>query len=104
MGLKGGVVMEVSRFKINREVGYREIETRIAEAIQSAEKNFGKAKVRLYTEYFLSGNWVVIDISSRVGEHVATKFTESLIEDFGEESFTVERIRNESNQKIKESL
>lgn len=93
--------MEVCRFKIKHTVRKTEIETRISESIRLAEKAFGKAKVRLYAAYFLSGHWAVVDISSKVGEYVATKFAEILINDYGEESFSVERILNENYPRIK---
>jgi hypothetical protein len=42
--------------------------------------------------------------SSPVGEHIAEVFTGLLIKDYGEQSFTVERVRNESGSGTKGNL
>ena len=91
--------MNVCRFKINGKASKAEIEEKIAFAIVSAECTFGKAKVRLNAAYLAGNNKVVIDATSPVGEHIAEVFTGLLIRDFGERSFTVERVRDESNKR-----
>ncbi len=96
--------MNVCRFKINAKVSKADIEEKITFAIVSAECTFGKAKVRLNAAYLAADNKVVIDVTSLVGEHIAEIFTGLLIKDFGERSFTVERVRDESHQGIKANL
>jgi len=87
--------MQVCRFKFNKSLSREQIEEKIAFAVVSAECTFGQAKVRIHASYLAADNKVVIDVSSPVGEHIAEVFTGLLIKDYGEQSFTVERVRNE---------
>ena len=96
--------MQVCRFKFSENVIREQVEEKIAFAVISAECTFGQAKVRLNAAYLALDNKVVIDVSSPVGEHIAEVFTGLLIKDYGEQSFTVERVRNEGNQGIKGSI
>jgi len=96
--------MQVCRFKLNKNVSREQIEEKIAFAVISAECTFGQAKVRLHAAYLAADNKVVIDVSSPVGEHIAEVFTGLLIKEYGEHSFTVERVRHESSPGIKENL
>jgi len=82
----------VYKFIFKKEVTRKFIEEQVAFAILSAECTFGQAKVRLSAAYLAADNKVVIDVSSKVGEHIAEVFTGLMIKFFGEQGFTVERI------------
>ena len=86
--------MQVCRFKFHKDIDKETIEEKIALAFITAECTFGPAKVRLNAAYLIAGNKAIIDVSSPVGEHIAEVFTELMIRQFGEESFVVERIRD----------
>jgi len=96
--------MQVCRFKFNKSLSREQIEEKIAFAVVAAECTFGQAKVRLNAAYLAADNKVVIDVSSPVGEHIAEVFTGLLIKDYGEQSFTVERVRNEGSSGTKGNL
>jgi hypothetical protein len=96
--------MQVCRFKFNREVDREVIEWHIAQSILASEGVFGQAKVRLNAAYLAADNKVVIDVSSPVGENIAEVFTWRMTKEFGEESFSVERIRHEGQSGIKANL
>lgn len=96
--------MQVLRFEIQKKINKEQIEEHISFAVISAECSFGQAKVRLNAAYLASDNKVVIDVSSPVGEHMAEVFTGLLIKHYGEQSFTVERVRHESHSGSKENL
>ena len=96
--------MQVCRFKLNKHLSREQIEEHIAFAVVSAECTFGQAKVRLHASYLASDNKIVIDVTSPVGEHIAEIFTGLLIKNYGEQSFTVERVRHESQSGFKETL
>ncbi len=89
--------MQVCRFKLNEKLSWERMDELIAFAVISAECTFGQAKVRLNASYLTSDSKAVIDVSSAVGEHIAEIFTGLLIKDYGEQSFTVERVRDESH-------
>ncbi len=89
--------MQVCRFTFQKNVSRDRIEELIAFAVISAECTFGQAKVRISASYLASDSKAVIDVSSPVGEHIAEIFTGLVIRDYGEESFTVERVRDESH-------
>lgn len=84
---------EICKFTFKKEVGQEFIEGQIAFAILSAECTFGQAKVRLNAAYLAADNKVVIDVSNKVGEHIAEIFTGLMIKFIGEKEFTVERIK-----------
>lgn len=96
--------MQICRFKFHRNIDRKTIEEKIMLAIVTTEGTFGQAKVRLNAAYLASDNKVVIDVSSPVGEHIAEVFTWLMTREFGEKSFSVERIRNEGNSRTKETL
>ncbi len=86
----------VCRFKFKKEVNPEFLEKQIAYAVLSAESIFGKAKVRIHSPgYLASDGKVVINVSSEVGEHIATVFTGSMNEFVGEQNFIVERIEGD---------
>ena len=96
--------MEVCRFKFNKNIEREVIEWHVAQSILASEGVFGQAKVRLNAAYLASDSKVVIDVSSPVGEHIAEVFTWRMTKEFGEDSFTVERIRNEGQSGAKKTL
>jgi hypothetical protein len=96
--------MQVCRFKFKKTISREQIEEHIAFAVISAECTFGQAKVRLNAAYLAADSKVVIDVSSPVGEHIAEVFTGLLIKNYGEQSFTVERVRNESHSGTEKNL
>ena len=83
---------KVCKFTFKQEVDREFVEEQIAFAILSAECTFGQAKVRLNAAYLASDNKVVIEVSSKVGEHIAEVFTGLIIKFLGERSFSVERM------------
>ncbi len=83
----------VYKFIFKKEVTREFVEEQIAFAILSAECTFGQAKVRLNAAYLASDNKVVIDVSNKVGEHIAEIFTGLMIKFVGEQEFAVERIK-----------
>ncbi|MBU1862357.1 MAG: hypothetical protein KKH94_01680 [Candidatus Omnitrophica bacterium] len=92
--------MKLRRFKIKPKISRFEMELKIACAIRETEGMFGKAKVRLHAAYVAANGRIVIDIFDPVGEYIATKLTEMLIKDYGENSFTIERVEYESYPRI----
>ena len=88
---------EVCKFKFRRGVSKAMIETQIALAIVMAEYTFGQPRVRLYAGYVASDGKAVIDVSSDVGEYVAQVFTGLMTREFGEDNFTVDRIKKKDD-------
>lgn len=86
---------DVCKFKFDEAIDSEFIESQVALAIITAECTFGQAKVRINTAYLASKNKVVIDVANEVGEHIAQVFTGLMTRKFGEDKFTVERIRKE---------
>jgi len=86
---------DVCKFIFDEGIKEDAIEERIALAIITAECTFGQAKVRLNASYLASGNKAVIDVSSEVGEHIAQVFTGLMTRQYGEDKFTVKRIKGE---------
>ena len=84
---------KVCKFTFKKQVGREFIDEQITFAILSAECTFGQAKVRLNAAYLASDNKVVIDVSNKVGEHIAEIFTGLMIKFVGERNFKVERIK-----------
>ncbi len=85
---------DVCKFKFDEGIDSKFIESQVALAIITAECTFGQAKVRINTAYLASKNKVVIDVANEVGEHIAQVFTGLMTRKFGEDKFTVERIRD----------
>ncbi len=83
----------ICRFEFDESVKKKDIEEQIALAIITAECTFGKPKVRLHAAYCAADNKAVIDVSSKVGEHIAEVFTGLMSIEVGEENFKVERMR-----------
>lgn len=88
----------VCKFRFKKEVSREFIEGQIAFAILSAECTFGQAKVRLNAAYLAADNKVVIDVTSKIGEHIAEVFTGLMIKFLGEQGFTVERIKGNKHE------
>lgn len=88
---------DVCKFKFRENVGRKTIEKQIARAIETAEYTFGQAKVRLHAGYMATNNKAVIDASSEVGEYIAQIFIGLMTRKFGEDKFTVERIRGKDD-------
>ena len=85
---------DVCKFKFDEGIDNEFIESQVALAIITAECTFGKPKVRLNAAYIASKNKVVIDVSNEVGEHIAQVFTGLMTRKFGEDKFTVEKIKD----------
>ena len=96
--------MKVCRFKFNLEIDRDVIEWHIAQSILASEGVFGQAKVRLNAAYLAADNKVVIDVSSPVGEQIAEVFTWRITKEFGEDSFSLERINDEGHSGVKTNL
>lgn len=90
---------EVCKFEFRKGIGKDVIEKQIALAFITAECTFSQAKVRLNAAYLVVGNKAVIDVTSPVGEYIAEVFTGLMTKKFGEKSFAVKRIREESHLK-----
>ncbi len=87
---------QVCKFTFKKEVGREFLEKQIAFSVLTAESVFGKAKVRIHAPGFLaSDDKVVINVSSEVGEHIATVFIGLMNVYVGEENFAVERIEGD---------
>jgi len=83
----------VCKFTFKKEVAREFIEEQVAFAILSAECTFGQAKVRLNAAYLAGDNKVVIDVTNKIGEHIAEVFTGLMIKFVGDQGFAVERIK-----------
>lgn len=89
-------MITVCKFRFKKAVSPEFLEKQIALSVLTAESVFGKAKVRIHTPgYLASDGKVVINVSSEVGEHIATVFTGLMNEFVGEQNFIVERIEGE---------
>ncbi len=86
-------MIQVCRFKFRKRFGKDEIEEQVGIAILAAESAFGEAKVRLYARYAASEDRAVVDVSSRIGQHIAESLIRLMTKKYGEDSFSVERIR-----------
>ena len=92
------LMTQICRFTFKKEVTREFIEEQVAFAILSAECTFGQAKVRLNAAYLASDNKVVIDVSNKIGEHIAEVFTGLMIKFIGNQGFTFERIKGGSHE------
>ncbi len=86
----------VCRFKFAKGIDKKLIEAQIAIAIIVAESTFGQSKVRINAAYDLVGRSVIIDVSSDVGEQIAQVFTGLITHQFGEDKFSVERLKSKA--------
>ena len=86
-------MLTVCRFKFPEEIDREIIETQLALAIISAESTFGQPRVRISAAYFISREkpQIAIDVSTKVGEHIAQVFTGLMIRQLGEDKFTLRR-------------
>lgn len=84
----------VCKFKFTKGIDKKIIEAQIAIAIIAVESTFGQSKVRINAAYDLIGRTMIIDVSSDVGEQIAQVFTGLITHQFGEEKFSVERLKS----------
>jgi len=92
---------DVCTFTFPKDIGRDVIEHAITSAIFNAEYIFGKPKLKVSgIAYRLSedGSECTIDVSSKVGEHVAQVFTGILMNTLGEQKFQVRRIEGGSKE------
>ena len=91
----------VYRFHFKDKIDARDIEERLCWAVFNAESLFGKPRVRLDVSLYFDQDKksCVIDKSTDVGRHIAQVFTSLVCREFGEESFTVERLPSKANEK-----
>ncbi len=84
----------VYRFQFKHDVPSKDIEEHLFWAVFNAESVFGKPNVRLDASFLFEKEKkvCVIDKSTEVGQHIARVFTSLVTREFGEESFTVERL------------
>jgi hypothetical protein len=97
----------VCRFKFPEELGREAIEAQLALAIIAAECTFGQPRVRISAAYCISpsngaadsqkATQVAIDVSTKVGEHIAQVFTGLMTRQLGDDKFTVERVGSEEH-------
>jgi hypothetical protein len=90
----------VFRFSFSADVALDEAEMTLQLATFSAEGMYGVAQVRLDFGYHVDADHrlILIDASTEVGATVAHIFTGLLLREFGEDSFTVERVHSNQNQ------
>ena len=88
----------VCKFVFNEGINKKSIEEKLALSIITAECTFGKEKVRLNAAYMSSENKVVIDVSNKIGEYIAQVFTGLATRQFGEDNFTVDRIKGKVHE------
>ena len=99
----------VCRFEFREGLDRETMEAQLALAIIAAECTFGQARVRISAAYCISppngaadgqkATQVAIDVSTKVGEHIAQVFTGLMIRQLGEDRFTVDRVRREERGK-----
>ena len=91
---------DVCRFKFPADLEGELIESQLALAIVATECTLGQPKVRINAAYSISKDrtWVVIDVSTNVGEQIAQIFTGLLMRQLGEDGFTVDRLRRASDE------
>jgi hypothetical protein len=84
----------VCRFKFPESLDRETIETQLALAIVATECTFGQPRVRISAAYCISKDkpHVAIDVSTKIGEHIAQVFTGLMTRQLGETNFTVDRI------------
>lgn len=91
----------VCAFTFPKDTGKEVIEEAISSAIFNAECVFGKPRVKVSgVAYHLAedGSRCVIDVSGKVGEHVAQVFTGIVMSRVGEDRFQVRRIEEPVEQ------
>ena len=89
-------MLEVYRFQFDHVVSEEIIDEQITEAVLAVESIYGKAKVRLETALIVSKNRAVIEVSTEVGQRLAQIFTGFMTHKVGENSFTVEHLKNKT--------
>jgi hypothetical protein len=89
----------VYRFEFKDGVPAKEIEETLCWAVLNAESIYGKPKVRLDGSFNFDKEKriCVIDKTTEVGQCIAQIFTDCLSRAFGEEAFTVTRLRKKKN-------
>lgn len=92
---------EVHRYKFEPSVPAEEIESSVLLAILAAEGLHSQAQVRLDARYHCDAerHACVIDASTEVGHAVSRIFAGFAIREFGEGSFTVDRIEKKEEAK-----
>jgi len=87
----------VYRFRFDDRVPGRSIEDSLFWATFHAESVFGKPRVRLEASLLVdkAKRICIIDRSTEIGQHIAQVFTSLITREFGEESFSVERVSKE---------
>ena len=92
--------MHICKLKFNKEIPRDEIEAMIARAIFTTETLYGKSKVRLSAAYLAMDDKVIVDVSTTVGQHIAEVFVSLVNWEFGETSYSVERIENIADKNV----
>ncbi len=89
----------VYRFKFPEGLDREFMETQLALAVIASECAYGQSKVRISAAYCVSREkpQVVIDVSTKVGEHIAQVFTSLMIRQLGEDKFMVDRVRRRND-------
>ena len=98
--IEGRKSMHICKFKFNKEIPRDEIEAMIARAIFTTETLYGKSKVRLSAAYLAMDDKVIVDVSTTVGQHIAEVFVSLVNWEFGETSYSVERIENIADKNV----
>jgi hypothetical protein len=85
---------DIYRYNFNSDVPMEDIETSLLLAILATESLHGEAQVRLDTAHYLdsASHACVIDAGTPVGRDINRLFVGFLRREFGEDSFSVERV------------
>ena len=89
---------ELYRYAFKSDVPLEDIEASLVLALMATESLHGEAQVRLDASHYLDPDKhsCVIDASTPVGRDICRIFTGFAIREFSEDSFTVERVDNDS--------
>ena len=84
---------KIYRYRFSSDIPFEEIEESLMLAAMAAEGLFGRSQVRLEASFCMDREKrsCVVDASTEIGRHIARIFTNFLTQEFGEESFRVER-------------
>jgi len=84
-------------YSFSDEVKFQEVQESLILSVLAAEGLNGRSAIRMDAYFHINEKTqtCVVDASSEVGQHIARIFTGFLINEFGEETFTVHKIGGE---------
>ena len=85
------------RYSFSEEIKFQDVQESLILSVLAAESLYGRSAIRMDAYFHIDEKTqtCVVDASSDVGRHIARIFTGFLINEFGEETFSVHKIGGE---------